>query len=259
MEKHSIDKIVKNHLIDRSIEPTGNAWDRLDSMLTTAEEKPKNKRNIIWLFILAAASFVSIIMVMIHVVYNDHQSLTGRNNGLIIAESSQPSPEPKVEIISPNKVIVDSESKINIVDQTTIKLNFSKESKILGGFNKVSNEFQSIVNFESNHENLELVTNITEVEKGLNILSVDENMTQTSTLKINADRLLANIENPNSTFVNTSHKQAQIVTTSKIDPNKLLREAENDVNEKFMHKIFKNLQETTVQVLTSVSQRNEEK
>jgi len=259
MEKHSIDEIVKNHLIDRSIEPTASAWDRLDAMLTTAEEKPKNKRNIFWISILAAASCVSIIMTMVHIVYNDHQSVTDRNNGLIMVESNLPSNAQESEILKPIEILEDSEPEYVTVEKSNNKPNNSKKSFISQVVPKVIEEYKLNSSLESENNNLGIVTNLGKEENVINSGFVTEKVNKTYTLRINADKLLANIESQNTIQIQTSLSQVQTATTSKIDPNKLLREAENEVNEKFMHKIFKNLQETTVQVLTSVSQRNEEK
>ncbi|HEX8268901.1 MAG TPA: hypothetical protein VF581_03330 [Flavobacterium sp.] len=60
MEPNNIDKEFRNKLNQREIDPSANAWDRLDAMLTVAEqEKPVRKLN--WLYM--AASIIAFLLV----------------------------------------------------------------------------------------------------------------------------------------------------------------------------------------------------
>jgi hypothetical protein len=43
MAQHKIDKDFRSKLAQREITPTANAWDRLDAMLTVAEQKKPKK------------------------------------------------------------------------------------------------------------------------------------------------------------------------------------------------------------------------
>ena len=55
MEPNNFDKNIQQKFNSRKIEPSAQAWDRLDAMLTVAEEK-KQPKNYFWLKI--AASFI---------------------------------------------------------------------------------------------------------------------------------------------------------------------------------------------------------
>ncbi|MGV3460009.1 MAG: hypothetical protein ACO1N9_06095 [Flavobacterium sp.] len=62
MEPNRFDNIVKEKLEQRTIQPREMAWDRLDAMLSVAEEKAaKPKKNRTWMYI--AASFLGFLLV----------------------------------------------------------------------------------------------------------------------------------------------------------------------------------------------------
>lgn len=62
MEPNKFDNIVKEKLEQRTIQPREMAWDRLDAMLSVAEEKAaKPKKSRMWMYI--AASFLGFLLV----------------------------------------------------------------------------------------------------------------------------------------------------------------------------------------------------
>ena len=60
MEPNNFEKDFREKLNERKIEPGNQAWDRLDAMLSIAEEK-KTKKSRKWLYI--AASIVGFLLV----------------------------------------------------------------------------------------------------------------------------------------------------------------------------------------------------
>lgn len=60
MESNNIENQIKQKLDSRTIQPSAQAWDRLDAMLSVAEEK-QSKRSYNWLYI--AASILGFILV----------------------------------------------------------------------------------------------------------------------------------------------------------------------------------------------------
>lgn len=62
MEPNNFEKDFREKLNQREIEPSNKAWDRLDAMLSVAEEKkPEKKSKRKWLYI--AASFIGFLLV----------------------------------------------------------------------------------------------------------------------------------------------------------------------------------------------------
>ena len=61
MEPNNFEKDFREKLNERRIEPSDKAWDRLDAMLSVAEEKKSEKKNRKGLYI--AASVVGFLLV----------------------------------------------------------------------------------------------------------------------------------------------------------------------------------------------------
>jgi hypothetical protein len=53
MAQHNLDNQIKEKLNSRDIQPSAQAWDRLDAMLTISEEK-KPKKGYGWFFVAAS-------------------------------------------------------------------------------------------------------------------------------------------------------------------------------------------------------------
>ncbi|HQX02683.1 MAG TPA: hypothetical protein PKZ44_01100, partial [Flavobacterium sp.] len=64
MEPNKLENKMREKLNKRTIQPSANAWDRLDAMLSVTEQKPK--RNFKWLSI--AAVFVGFTLIGIFIL-----------------------------------------------------------------------------------------------------------------------------------------------------------------------------------------------
>jgi len=53
MAQHKIDNQIKSKLNAREIQPSAQAWDRLDAMLTVTQDK-KSKKGYGWFFVAAS-------------------------------------------------------------------------------------------------------------------------------------------------------------------------------------------------------------
>ncbi|WP_291146040.1 hypothetical protein, partial [Flavobacterium sp. UBA7680] len=126
-------KDFREKLNQRIIEPSDKAWDRLDAMLSVAEEKkqPKNKKR--WMYI--AASIVGFLLVGIF-FFNQKKSVveTPKNN-VVIKENLQKDTvvKPDLDIINPvktevavsekaaNQNSVKEEKNLNVKPNKTLK------------------------------------------------------------------------------------------------------------------------------------------
>ncbi len=96
MKPDKIETDFKNKLNQREIKPSQQAWDRLDAMLTVAEEK-KAKRKFPWLFI--AASIILFLFVGISFFIQNDKTI-GVKNEVVIENKNIPTQE-KVQSIIP--------------------------------------------------------------------------------------------------------------------------------------------------------------
>ncbi|QSB26608.1 hypothetical protein [Flavobacterium sp. CLA17] len=85
MEPNNFEKDFREKLNQRRIEPSEKAWDRLDAMLSVAEEKKPKKKNR-WLYI--AASIVGFLMVGTF-FFNQEKKVELQKNQVVIEDNSQ--------------------------------------------------------------------------------------------------------------------------------------------------------------------------
>lgn len=92
MEPNKFDNIFKEKLEQRTIQPREMAWDRLDAMLSVAEEKAaKPKKNRAWMYM--AASFLGFLLVGTIFLKQGNDSGTlvkNKNNDVQVAVTPEP-------------------------------------------------------------------------------------------------------------------------------------------------------------------------
>ncbi len=254
MHNQSMDHKIKKYFEHRTIDPSTQAWDRLDSMLTVAD-KPK-KRFTIYYMMAFAASLVTFLVMFIG-SSNEQLENIEVTNQVAVSQNDAVEKEVKVidnEVVQTKVIIVE-----NVSDKKVIKSKEDKSQSSLIVQNDKKSDDISIV------ENT-IITTTPENKTAQNLLS--KNMVSSeivspkvevkkSTFKIDPEVLLASITN-----VKSAPTKTDVATNSKrrrIDPNTLLDEAENVVAKGFLVRALSSLKETSDEILTSVSNRNQEK
>jgi len=90
MEPNKIEEQFKELLNSRELQPSDKAWDRLDAMLSVAEEK-KTKRSFGWLYI--AASIIGFIFVGTLFFSQTEELIDVRRNDVVLQEKEEKSSE----------------------------------------------------------------------------------------------------------------------------------------------------------------------
>lgn len=254
MDNHSMDNKIKKYFEHRTIDPSTQAWDRLDSMLTVAE-KPKKRFHIYYLMAFAA-SLVTILVMFIGPNSEQIKNIEVTNK---VAVSQNDTVDKEVKGVE--NEVVDSKDVINEHEvgkldtnrkETKSELPKAVQSDIASNdiFNVRTNT-TSVIQEDKPSRSLQLVDVVaSEVVSP----KVEE---KKSTFKIDPEELLASITN-----VKTAPTKTDVATNTKrrrIDPNTLLDEAENVVAKGFLVRALSSLKETSDEILTSVSNRNQEK
>jgi hypothetical protein len=221
MEQNNIEKQIIEKLNQREIQPSQNAWDRLDAMLSIEEQKPK--RNFKWISI--AAIFVGFTMIGIFMINKENS-----------VENVVPS----------NSIVLENETKL-IENESApgIENNFSEE---VGNKAVVHQSIKKIEKplMEINPKKDFLLDNQSKKEE-----VIVENQPKESTNKyINAESLLAEIETGEKIEIPNISKKPSV----KVDANELLSSAEKEVNETFRDKVIKKYNS----VKSSLANRNYE-
>jgi len=98
MEPNKLDIEIKEKLAQRTIQPTPMAWDRLDAMLSVAEQAPKKKPNRTWMYM--AACFLALLLVGTFFLNQNgsDKPVNGAGTGNQVVTKGQPSGQKSLQI-----------------------------------------------------------------------------------------------------------------------------------------------------------------
>lgn len=227
MAPNNFDKNIQQQFKSRKIEPSAQAWDRLDAMLTVAEEK-KQPQKYFWLKI--AASFLLFTGV-----------------GYVFFQQNQ-----KPEILQPtNEVVTTKETPTNEVennDDTKIAISSDTQNELAVALPKTKNliiKKKSKQNDNSKYQSkFDSYLAVTEKRNTLNNENTtpkkeqnNENLNQTQIKKtthnyVNPETLLAEVQGNKKSNGNTNTYKS----TLKVNPNDLLNSVETELDQSFKDK-----------------------
>jgi hypothetical protein len=238
MEPNKLDLEIKQKLEHRMIQPSAQAWDRLEAMLDSAE-KTKSKRNTYWIYI--AASFVGFLLVCT-VFFNGYETLKIDPTAPIVLEEKPDEDNlEKPEILHkdflPSQIQKTITKKViaenNNVNKQSKKLNTKEE--------KVSNSNQSRGN--------EVVV----------IVSENKNYQSTSSNRyVSAEKLLAEVTNTNFEPKTTDISIEKTRKAISVNPNSLLSSAETELNQSFRESALDKFNKNFNAIKTVLVNRNYE-
>lgn len=212
MAPNKLDNQIKDKLNARKIQPTAQAWDRLDAMLTVSEEK-KQKKGYGWFFVAASMLF---FLGLGFFLFNSNETTEINNSTPIVTTIKE-----ELDTV-----------KTNNIDEISLK----KEQPVL-----VQNE----VNYSKRELRNIKPVKTEELMKEKNIIQ-EHPMPNTqhpspNTYKyVSPEDLLAEVQSGEKT--NTSENKIILKTRMKIDANSLLTNVEKELDD--THK------ETTLDKLT---------
>ncbi|WP_116790578.1 hypothetical protein [Flavobacterium psychrotrophum] len=242
MEPNKIEQEFKQQLEQRSIAPSPMAWDRLDAMLTVAEQKaaPKKKANLGWMY-MAACFLVLLSGGMFF--FNKETKPQGTVNGNSVVEKSTQATQTETQ---PTQIIPVASQQSQIAE--TVKS--VKPAK------KVKNTVNEQKFFPLPDQKMqEAVAQTTVKEESPVVEPVS------SKIKVDANALLASVEHnasKNNVAQNIPAVTRPNIKRSKIEvnANTLLTSVEGELDQSFRGKVINSLQKNYNTVKTAVATRN---
>jgi hypothetical protein len=225
MEPNNIEKQIKEKLNQRVIQPSSNAWDRLDAMLSVEEQKPK--RSYKWLSI--AAVFVGFTLIGIFMMNKENST---------------------ENVIPSNPIVLENETKL-IENESTpeIENNLSEAKEVEAVVHQSTKKIEK-PSTEINPKKDFLLDNYSKKEE-----VIVESQPKESTAKyINAESLLAEIETGEKIEIPNISKKPSV----KVDANALLSSAEKEVDETFRDKVIQSINKKYNSVKSTLANRNYE-
>ena len=227
MEPNKIDNQIREKLNAREIQPSAQAWDRLDAMLAVSEEK-KPKKGYGWFFV--AASTI-LFFGLGFFLFNSNETKEINNSNPIVTTINEVMDSTEANKI--NQISVEKEQPVLVQNE----VNFSKTQT-----NKKSEEANKLMETE----------NILE-EK----ISPNSQLPTPNTYKyVSPENLLAEVQTGEKVI--TSDKKIRPKVKMKVDANSLLTNVEKELDENHKETTFDKLNRKFKDAKSALANRNYE-
>jgi hypothetical protein len=241
MEPNKLEKEFREKLNEREINPSNNAWDRLDAMLNVAEET-KPKRKYTWMYV--AAGFIGFLLISTIYFSQKEAPINNLNDSVVVKEEhvkdsvAKPNkPEDKIILKSLNTdAVVIKDAKKSSEDENE-KVNQNKINQ-----NQVAEH--SIIK-ETNNENWK---NNRKTETKINQTAIADNSKNAT-----VDQLLTSTE---KTLVMAKPDQQK--TKVKVNANDLLSQVDGELELSFREKVINKVNKNYQTVKVALANRNAE-
>jgi acetyl/propionyl-CoA carboxylase alpha subunit len=249
MEPNKFETQIREKLNVRAMQPSAQAWDKLDAMLSEHENK-KPKRNFKWLYM--AASIIGFVFVGLYlfneekatinnksthqtVVNSTDENFNQSQNTIVNKEASVAATIPEVKSSIKKRTAISE--KVNQSKIAVSEKNSSKKTSI------VKDEIKQLLTSEEPQKGTELAVNQSEKEKNI------EN-------KTNSDQIaLVSSNNENRAIENVKPSKKE---TIKIDPKTLLSEVDGEIRLSFRQKVMKEVVQKFPIVKEALVNRNQQ-
>ncbi len=238
MEPNNFEKDFREKLNQRKIEPSDKAWDRLDAMLSIAEEKKPKKKNK-WLYI--AASIATFLLVGTFFFNQKKSTIEIPKNTVVIEEHIQ-----KDSVENQNRITTDSiQKRIVTLENESIQNteNSIQEEKSL---NQKSNK--TIKNESNQIAESSVIIKKNQETQSINQISVPETPKNETT-----DQMLKTAE---KTVV--AENSAKPKSKIKINANDLLNQVDGELELSFREKVIAKVNKNYQTVKVAVANRNQQ-
>lgn len=244
MAQNKLETQIKEKLNSREIQPSEMSWDRLDAMLSVAEEK-KTKRSFGWLYI--AASILVFLSVGLFFI-NQKEEVSGTDNQIVTKEVEN-NKEQNDSVITKqnftNEITIQQEEQVAVTINNKPQIINKKSSE---SFNQ--NNQKTGVNPIINKEK-EIEYQATEViaQKDMPRIISQEKIEMPKKVAVNVDDLLASVEK-------TSKKEANAKV--KVNANSLLSQVDGELEQTFRQKVINRIGKNYQEVKVALANRNQE-
>lgn len=245
MEQNKLENQIKEKLNSREIQPSAQAWDRLDAMLSVAEEK-KTKRSFGWLYIAASVTVLLTVGMFLFTQKNtgiDNQNtVVGtevKNDSIQKEENKFQAPINKFQENKENQVAESAETQMPKSDN---QANNKEEVSIIN--QKQSN------NPLINHEKQIEFQNSSDVAiKDLPKIQTDDKIIVSNNKS--DDFLLAGLDK-------TANQSVSKKSSVKVDAKSLLSQVDGELELTFREKVINKVSKNYKEIKVALANRNQE-
>ncbi|MFM7895613.1 MAG: hypothetical protein ACKO8L_06700 [Flavobacterium sp.] len=212
MEPNKIDNQIREKLNAREIQPSAQAWDRLDAMLTVSEEK-KPKKGYGWFFV--AASTI-LFFGLGFFLFNSNETTEINNSTPIVTTINEETDSVKTNEI--NEISVENVKPVLVQNE----MNYSKPTRNLKSVetNKVIKEENVLEEKITSDTQLQTPNTykyvspehlLAEVQTGEKVISSENKTISKTKMKVDANSLLTSVEKE----LDETHKETTLEKLSR--------------------------------------------
>ncbi len=244
MEPNNIENQIREKLNSREIKPTEMAWDRLDAMLTVAEEK-KSKKGFSWLFI--AACFLGMVTLGT-IIYQLNSNVITINNEVVNQENNNGNINNENQNSNLNKDKNQQEVIIPIEKiQQIIQSNNNTKLATRNSQPEINNSIINQKTTEKIVKEISLQTDQVIVQVENPITENKETATSNKQIDVSAETLLASVDKARK-----SVKQTKV----SVNASSLLSQVDGEINKDYRETNFQKLKRNFETVKVAVTNRN---
>lgn len=232
MEPNKLENEIREKLVSREIQPSVQAWDRLDAMLTIAETKKEKKTNY-WLYI--AAAFVLFMGIGLFFINGDDASLKNGNVTPQVVTSSEGMDSHQNNTASENQLI----NQESVSEENTLASN--DNSRIFHTKHSTTRK-EGVVQQSKDDSNA--------TKNGKEIV-----VAQNQEIKVQANDVNLAV---NSEIKMILPEKTTTKPKLKVDPSSLLSQVEDEVDLSFRQKAIKVITKNYKSAKESLATRNVE-
>jgi hypothetical protein len=233
MKPNNIENQIREKLNSREIQPSSQAWDRLDAMLTVAEEKKTKRSFFSFKYIGIAASVL--VFVTLGLFYFNQKNTTIETQNTVVETETKETPNSKLQIP-------------NIENKQNNEVAVSNEKMTTHNPKLETRNSQPTINEVSiiNQNQQEAIVNQEIVSPR------QEEKTIKKTSMVDVDELLASVEKEGKANIKINK------SAIKVDAKSLLSEVDTELDMSFREKVLNTVSKNYKSVKEAVVNRNHE-
>lgn len=248
MGPNNIENQIREKLNSREIKPTEMAWDRLDAMLSVAEEK-KTKRFAFFNFknIGIAASILLFVSLGLF-FFNENEIIVPENDVVVKENNNDNSNGKNSEIVvhkQENQVAEATQNSQLKTRNPQLATRNPKSSPSFNSINQKTNQ-QSIINKE---KAIEYQVSEVIAQKEMPKITSQEKIEMPNRVSVNADDLLTSVE---------KSLKPEKKNTIKVNANSLLSQVDGELEQTFRQKVINRIGKNYQEVKVALANRNQE-
>lgn len=236
MEPNKFEKDFREKLNQREIEPSNKAWDRLDAMLSVAEEK-KPKKNRKWLYI--AASVTGFLLIGTFVLNHNEKISTIENEAVVVEENTA-----KDTVVKPALNTLEPIQKQSVVAE--------KDSESRSNIKETNSSLKSVKNFKNESKQIAESSIIIKNNQEKQSINTSNQVAQNSKNET-VDQLLESAEK-NVVAENAAKPKTKV----KINASDLLNQVDGELELSFREKVLTKVNKNYQTVKVALSNRNQQ-